>query len=127
MKRWILVAALALSLTGCGAYAAAFTPSESLPSSEEIAGTWVAEDGGFVELTADGRFTTEGAEAPAGSGTWTEPEQPASPFPYYLLTYSNGDSVQLHHRNAFMGDEKVYFVRGVVDDADWYRMYRAED
>jgi hypothetical protein len=127
VKRWILVVALALSLTGCGAYAAAFTPSESLPSSDDIAGTWVADNGGFVELSVDGTFTTENTDAPSGSGTWSTPEQPSSPFPYYLLTYGTGSSVQLHHQNGFLGDENLYFVRGVVDDGDWYRLYRAED
>jgi len=127
VKRLFLVVALTLSLTGCGAYAAAFTPPEELPSAEDIAGTWVADDGGFVELTEDGRFTVGGADnAPSGSGRWEAAEQDPTPFPYYELWYDSGDYEQLHHQNGFLSAENVYFVRGVVDDADWYRLYRQE-
>jgi len=130
VKRFALVALVLLGLTGCGPYAAAFTPSETIPSAADLAGTWTSEDGATVTLTEDGQFEIVGLEGDflptgPGSGTWTEPEQDPTPFPLIELRYESGDLAELHHQNgSLFGQENIYFVRGVVDDADWYRLYR---
>ena len=127
MRRALLATLVVLCLTGCGPYAAAFTPTEELPAVEDVMGRWVAEDGGLVELTANG-FTVEGAEvAPDGSGRWEAADQEPTPFPYYQLWYDDGSVERLYHQNgSLLGDESLYFSRGVVDDADWYRLRREE-
>ena len=127
MRRIVLVVAVALLLTGCGPYAAAFTPSEELPAAEDVLGRWVADDGGVVELTASG-FSVSGTDfAPAGSGRWKSPELAPTPFPYYELFYDDGEIERLYHQNgSLLGEESLYFSRGVVDDGDWYRLHREE-
>jgi len=132
MRKTALAVLVMLALTGCGPYAAAFTPSEPLPSAEELAGTWQSKDGAEIALSEDGRF--EVRDVPAdylptgdGTGTWTAPEQDPTPFPLLKLRYDNGDYAELYHQfGSVFGDESVYFSDGVVDDADWFRLYREE-
>ncbi|TBN56735.1 hypothetical protein EYE40_04595 [Glaciihabitans arcticus] len=130
MRRVVVVVILLLALTGCGPYAAAFTPSESMPSAADLAGTWTSDDGATITLTENGAFEVEGVPGsylPSGdgAGAWAEPEQDPTPFPLIELRYDGGDIAELHHQNgSLLGRENVYFVQGVVDDADWLRLYR---
>ena len=127
MKRLAIAAVALLTLSGCGSYALAFTPTGSLPPYADTVGLW-ANDEATLTLDDDGRF--EIVNLPAGvisregsvSGTVEDHTGPRSGLDAYDLYDDAGDFVDtLYYYDGLLEDPAFLFANGVVDDGDWFR------
>lgn len=126
--RWLAVAAIALlTLSGCGSYALAFTPTGSLPPYADTVGVWANEE---TTLTLDDDRGFEIVDLPAGvinregsfSGTVEEHTGPESGLDAYDLFDSAGTYIDtLYYYDGAFEEPVFLFARGVVDDGDWMR------
>jgi hypothetical protein len=128
VKGLAIVAIALLTLTGCGSYALAFTPTGDLPDYAATVGTW-AHDETTLTLADDRSFAVEGL--PDGvtrlSGDFVGTVEDASPRPsgsmgsYDLYDESGAFIAALYYYDGVLEDPVFLFAQGVVDDGDWFR------
>ena len=137
MKRLAIAVVALLTLTGCGPYALAFTPTGSLPAYEESVGTWRNDDAALT-LFDDRTFAIENLPSSAlenyattGSLSGTVEETangPAGGMGAYDLYDTEGVFVATLYYYAGVLEPPVFlFAIGVVDDGDWFRFTKDDD
>lgn len=127
MKRLAIAGIALLTLSGCGSYALAFTPTGSLPPYADTVGVWANED---ATLTLDDDRRFEISDLPSGvidregdlSGTVREHLGPEGGMGAYDLYDDSGEFVDtLYYYDGLLEDPAFLFADGVVDDGDWFR------
>ena len=131
MRHLVIAAVALLTLTGCGPYALAFTPTGSLPDYDDSVGTWRNDDA-TLTLADDHSFEIE--NLPSGTldnyesdgditGTVEEATgRPLGGMGAYDLYDDEGEFVDtLFYYDGVLEEPVFLFARGVVDDGDWFR------
>ena len=144
--------ALLVTLSGCGPYALAFTPTAGLPEADAFAGTWEhrpenaflgesdSTSGATITLSADGTFTVAGVASDAlgtedgewiasssvveASGTWSLPEGRPDSLDHLVLSGLADHPVNLYFHHQPLSEPIFFFSPGLVDDGHWYRFTR---
>jgi len=131
MKRLAIAALALLTLTGCGPYALAFTPTGELPDYEDNVGIWRNDDA-TLTLADDRTFTIESLPSNALdnysndgeiSGTVEDADgRPTGALSGYDLYDDEGEYVDtLYYYDGVLEAPVFLFATGVVDDGDWFR------
>jgi hypothetical protein len=128
VRRLAIAAIALLTLTGCGSYALAFTPTGDLPDYADTVGTW-AHDEATLTLADDRSFAVEGLpdgltrlSGDFGGTVEDAPARPSGSMASYDLYDESGVFIAtLYYYDGMLEDPVFLFAQGVVDDGDWFR------